>query len=117
MSEEVKVIRWSKDEEINNNAIERDSSAENEKKNSNATVSNPEQQAFTTIHVLHLSRPLVGGVDAPDSSEEVAEVICFIKSCGAKCAVAADKLFPNNAPVSELAGHSTTLHGRNQCAP
>ncbi len=74
MSEEVKVIRWNEDEEMNN-AIERDSSAVNVKRNGNAAVSNPEKQAFTTLRILHLSRPLVGGVDAPDSSEEVAEVI------------------------------------------
>ncbi len=78
MNEEVELIRWNgEDDGEMKNAIESDSSAVNVGRNGDSDISNPQKKAVTTIQVLHLSRPLVGGVDAPDSSEEVAEVSFF----------------------------------------
>ncbi len=87
INEEVELIRWNdEDEDEMRNAIESDSRTVNVKRDGDNDISNPQEKAATTIQVLHLSRPLVGGVDAPDGSEEVAEVsFFFILSCGVKC--------------------------------
>ncbi len=91
MSEKVKVLGSNEDEEVKNNTIEMDSSTVNVKPNGgngNDATLNPHKSEFMTIQVIHLNRPLMGGVDAPDSSEEVAEVnelFFSLSHCAKRC--------------------------------
>ncbi len=87
MNEELEVITWShEDEEGMDSVIESDSSSTvGIKGKGGSDISKPPKKTVATIQVLHLSRPLVGGVDAPDSSEEIAEVSSsFNMRCGGK---------------------------------